>query len=96
MLPTRSGASALQSNTDQSRVLDWLGSELAHSSDGDRTRSIGELISLVSARRVVLKRLRRDAQIRGWLEIWLYVHVPLSIGLIGALIAHVVSVFAYG
>jgi hypothetical protein len=56
---------------------------------------IGELISVVSARRVVLKRLRRDAQIRGWLEIWLYVHVPLSLGLLGALIAHVVSVFVY-
>ena len=76
-------------------MLDWLGGELARSNDGERSRTIGELISVVSARRVVLKRLRRDAQIRGWLEIWLYVHVPLSLGLLGALIAHVVSVFVY-
>ncbi len=95
MLPGAGGAAVLQGNPDQSRMLDWLGGELARSNDGDRTRTIGELLSIVSARRVVLKRLRRDAQIRGWLEIWLYVHVPLSIGLLGALIAHVVSVFYY-
>jgi hypothetical protein len=95
MLPTAAGAAALQLNRDQGRLLEWLGSELARSSDGERSRTIGELISIVSARRVVLKRLRRDAQIRGWLEVWLYVHVPLSLGLLGALIAHVVSVFVY-
>lgn len=95
LLPQPAGASALRSNPDQSALLDWLGAELARSTDGDRSRTIGEFVSLVSARRVVLKRLRRDAQLRGWLEIWLYLHVPLSIGLIGALIAHVVSVFLY-
>jgi len=95
MLPTAGGAAALQLNRDQGRILEWLGGELARSSDGERSRTIGELISIVSARRVVLKRLRRDAQIRGWLEVWLYFHVPLSLGLIGALIAHIVSVFAY-
>jgi hypothetical protein len=95
LLPSPGGAAALHSNPDQSRLLDWLGRQLAGSSDGERSRAIGELISVVSARRVVLKRLRRDAQIRGWLDVWLYVHVPLSLGLLGALIAHVVSVFMY-
>jgi len=95
MLPAVAGTAALHPNPDQSRMLDWLGRELARSNDGDRSRTLGELISIISARRVVLKRLRRDAQIRGWLDIWLYVHVPLSLGLLGALIAHVVSVFFY-
>jgi len=95
LLPATAGTTVLYANPDQSRMLEWLGGELARSDDGDRTRTIGEMISLVSARRVALKRLRRDAQIRGWLDVWLYVHVPLSIGLLGALIAHVVSVFAY-
>jgi hypothetical protein len=96
LVPAGAGASALlRPNPDQSRVLGWLAAEQARSSDGDRTRAVGELISLVSARRVLLKRLRRDAQIRGWLEVWLYVHVPASLGLLGALIAHAVSVFFY-
>ena len=29
------------------------------------------------------------------LDIWLYVHVPLSFALLGALIAHIISVFFY-
>lgn len=97
LLPIGAGGGGvlLRANPDQSRVLEWLAAEQARSNDGDRTRAVGELISLVSARRVLLKRLRRDAQIRGWLEVWLYIHVPASLGLLGALIAHVVSVFFY-
>ncbi|MEY3974957.1 MAG: hypothetical protein RLZZ33_12, partial [Pseudomonadota bacterium] len=80
---------------EQAALLDWLGDELARSTDGDLTKRIGDLLSVVATRRNQLRRLRRDAQIRGWLEIWLYVHVPVTLALIGTLIAHVVSVFLY-
>jgi hypothetical protein len=43
----------------------------------------------------LLRRARRDIAYRGWLQLWLYVHVPLAIALLAALTAHVVSVFAY-
>jgi hypothetical protein len=43
----------------------------------------------------LLRRLQQDARLRGWLSIWLYVHVPVTFGLLGSLIAHVVSVFLY-
>ncbi|MFZ9478788.1 MAG: hypothetical protein EBV65_07005 [Gammaproteobacteria bacterium] len=82
-------------NPEQGALLDWLGTELARSTDGDLTKRIGDLLSVVATRRNQLRRLRRDAQIRGWLEIWLYVHVPVTLALIGTLIAHVVSVFLY-
>lgn len=42
-----------------------------------------------------LKQLRRYYHMRYWLELWLSVHVPLSFGLLAALIAHVFSVFFY-
>ena len=82
-------------NASQTRLLDWLGAELAESTDGDRTRQIHELMSLVGARRGLLDRLRRDAQIRAWLEAWLYLHIPATFALIAALIAHIVVVFLY-
>jgi len=82
-------------NPSQSRLLDWLGQQLAESTDGERTRLIHELMTLTSARRALLDRLRRDAQIRAWLRTWLYVHVPVSTALVAALVAHVIVVFLY-
>jgi len=82
-------------NPEQRAVLEWLADRLSRSTDGTLTQQIGELMSLVSTRKLLLRKLTRDAQIRAWLEIWLYVHVPLSFGLLAALIAHVVAVFLY-
>jgi len=93
-LPAAGGSQAVP-NPEQAALLDWLGAELARSTDGELTKRIGDLLSVVATRRNQLRRLRRDAQIRGWLEIWLYVHVPVTLALIGTLTAHVVSVFLY-
>ena len=82
-------------NPDQSAVLEWLGDRLSRSTDGTLSQQIAELMSLVSTRQTLLRKLRDDARIKAWLEIWLYFHVPLSFALLAALIAHVVSVFLY-
>lgn len=82
-------------NPEQAALLDWLGQRLAASADGTLSRQLQELLSLVGARRTLLARLRRDAQLKAWLDVWLYVHVPLSFGLLAALIAHVLAVFIY-
>ena len=82
-------------NPEQAALLDWLGQRLAASTDGANSKKLQELLSLVGARRTLLSRLRRDAQLKAWLEIWLYVHVPLSFGLLAALLAHVLAVFIY-
>lgn len=94
-LPNAAGDSTRVSNAEQAALLAWLGDELARSTDGEATRRIGDLLSVIATRRNHLRRLSRDAQIRGWLEIWLYVHVPVTLALLGTLIAHVVSVFLY-
>jgi hypothetical protein len=89
------GEAHAQPNPSQSRLLDWLGQQLAESTDGERTRLIHELMTLTSARRGLLERLRRDAQIRAWLRTWLFVHVPATTALVAALVAHVITVFLY-
>jgi len=81
--------------TPDRRLADWLGHELAESTDGERTRLIHELMALIHTRRGLLERLRRDAQIRAWLDAWLYVHVPATCALLSALAAHVIVVFLY-
>lgn len=95
--PGTAGATAQQQvpNGEQAALLDWLGLRLAGSGDGSLSRQLQELLSLVGARRTLLARLRRDAQLKAWLEIWLYVHVPVSFGLLAAVLAHVLAVFIY-
>lgn len=52
---------------------------------------------LVALRRKeeLLARTRRDIRLKTLLDLWLYVHVPLSFALLAALTAHIVSVFFY-
>jgi hypothetical protein len=53
------------------------------------------VIALLEKRREQLAQIREQLRIRALLEIWLFVHIPLTIALIAALTAHVISVFFY-
>jgi hypothetical protein len=41
----------------------------------------------------LVHRLRQDIRFKALMDIWLYLHVPLTFALLAALIAHIVSVF---
>ena len=41
----------------------------------------------------LLARLRRDIRYKAMMEVWLYLHVPLTFALIAALAAHVIAIF---
>lgn len=51
--------------------------------------------SLLTRKIAALGRMRRHLKLKALLEIWLYIHVPLTFALIAALSAHIVSVFFY-
>ncbi len=57
--------------------------------------ALRELIDLIARKRSLVARIARDVQFQAILEIWLYLHVPLSFALLAALAWHVVSVFFY-
>ena len=42
---------------------------------------------------ILVTRLRRDTRFKALMDIWLYVHVPLTFALIAALSAHIISIF---
>ena len=50
---------------------------------------------LLERKAVALGQVRCHLQIRAWLAVWLSVHVPATIALLAALVAHVLSVFIY-
>jgi hypothetical protein len=56
---------------------------------------IQRIESLLQRRASQLDRMRRHMRIRGLLEVWLYVHVPVTFALLAALTAHIISVFYY-
>ena len=69
--------------------------QLGASLSGPQARLNGQLVKEMTRKRLLIERLRRDLRYHTMLQIWLYLHVPLSFALLGALIAHVVSVFYF-
>jgi hypothetical protein len=55
----------------------------------------GRVSGLLGKRRALLERIRAGMRMRALLEVWLTVHVPLTVALLAALAAHIVSVFYY-
>lgn len=62
---------------------------------GEQAVQNGRLLTEMTRKGVLIDQVRRDVRLRRLLQAWLMFHVPLSFGLLGALIAHTVSVFFF-
>jgi hypothetical protein len=62
---------------------------------GEGRERMNRLIELLSRKSALLETLRRDLRHQALLDLWLLVHVPLSVGLLAAVSIHVFSVFWY-
>ncbi|MCZ8370018.1 MAG: hypothetical protein O9293_08645 [Porphyrobacter sp.] len=62
---------------------------------GGTSEAEARVAALLEKRREQLAQIREGLRIRALLEVWLFVHIPLTIALIAALAAHVISVFYY-
>ncbi len=54
-----------------------------------------DLYSIMVRRESLVKRARQDLMYRARLGFWLYFHVPFTIALLVAMLAHVIAIFAY-
>jgi hypothetical protein len=73
------------------RELPEIGKRLS----GEVAKLNHELYTLLLQKNELLQQARRYMRFKAMLDLWLYVHVPLSIALLAALGAHVISVFLY-
>jgi len=62
---------------------------------GDQARQNEQVYALLARKQELVSRARRTVALKARLDLWLFIHVPLSIALIAALAAHVLSVFFY-
>ena len=69
--------------------------DMAGGIDPSLSREVRTLLTLLGKKVNLLRTVRRDVQIKALMEIWLYVHVPLSFALLAALSGHILSVFYY-
>ena len=70
-------------------------SGLRRKSTDVQLQMLDRMEGLLQRKAVALSQVRRHLQIRAWLSIWLSIHVPATIALLAALVAHVFSVFIY-
>lgn len=56
---------------------------------------VQRLLDLINAKKALVTRVQDDLRYHTLMSVWRYFHVTLSIALLAALIAHVVSVFFY-
>lgn len=92
------GAGALLSGSSRRcathRALRQCRRVAAEEAAGDQA-DVAELIAALSRKAELCARLRRDLSYKAAMDVWLWAHVPLTIALIAALIAHVIVVFFY-
>lgn len=62
---------------------------------GKEEQALEQVLQLLEKKAAALQRLRGYIRRRALLEVWLFVHVPLTFVLIAALFAHIISVFFY-
>ncbi|MEJ2129618.1 MAG: hypothetical protein P8X81_12340 [Woeseiaceae bacterium] len=89
------GQTQVVANPGQEAALDWLADAQSRATDADQSAKIGELSGLIRNKRQLLRQIREDLRLQAGMELWLYFHVPLTAGLLMALVAHVITVFLY-
>jgi hypothetical protein len=75
--------------------LDRLGSRNDMPTDPTQRTALDRVVGLLKQKREALARMRRYVRIRFLLELWLFMHVPLTFAMLAAVTTHIVSVFFY-
>ena len=68
---------------------------LAAKVKGEEARKHQDLYGMLLRKQRLVARARTDIRYKAIMDIWLFFHVPLSVALLVALVAHIVAVFFY-
>ena len=83
-------------NDGNARALAAIGDKVM---DGRRSGRgddrLQQIQFLLERKEAALSQARRHIRMKALLELWLYIHVPVTVALLAALLAHIISVFLY-
>jgi hypothetical protein len=83
-------------DTNSSATVMFMAGELAQAKkSGEAAEKARQLTEIISRRNTLIARVNRDIQLHAQMQIWLYFHIPLTVGLLVTLTAHIVTVFLY-
>ena len=80
---------------DSEQVILLTEDKIVMSERDPAVERLKQLLELLTRRNDLAARVNYDVQVHARLQIWLYLHVPLSAALLAALAAHIVAVFLY-
>lgn len=83
------------SNQGQNKILEFVAKRAPRVRADAEAEALPTLVSRIARRQELLRRIRKDIQLQGWLEVWLFIHVPMTIALLVALVIHITVVFLY-
>lgn len=82
-------------NCETLDALTRLKAARASMPEGKQAQALDQVLSLLEEKELTLTKARRYIYLRSLLEVWLFIHIPATIALIGALMAHIISVFFF-
>lgn len=94
LLPTDRGE-RMSDNRNQNAVANYIADSLTRSSKAGEAQRLQQLLAIVVRRRELLRRLRREISLQLRLKLWLSIHIPATVALLAALLAHIFTVFFY-
>ena len=81
--------------SDHYEIEGAVAEQLAASRDAGEVEQLRALLNNLSQRRKLSQQLGLDLRMQSLMEFWLYLHVPISIALLAALVSHIFAVFFY-
>lgn len=85
-----------QMTVDDPNCPTLLARKHVEQSDGSHDEATRrKLLTRLTKKEGLLRRIRQDTKLRCLLQVWLYIHVPFTFATLAALVTHVVVVFYY-
>jgi hypothetical protein len=87
--------SSMQDTGTRQVTLMFVADRMFEAGRDPKSEDLQKLLNAIAQRKTTVERLNRDITLRARQNVWLFLHVPLTVALLVALVVHVVTVFIY-